>query len=100
MQANAAKRTPEQLARALAAANAELEALREQLGMAQDISEAQTSGSATASGAAGDSCAAQGARGAGRSRMSSARNWALVGALQLAGLVAYWRAAAELGCMA
>lgn len=100
MQANAAKRTPEQLARALAAAIAELEALREQLGMAQGISEAQTSGTATTSGAAGDSCAVQGAGGAGQSRMSSAHKWALVGALQLAGLLAYWRAAAEIGCTA
>lgn len=99
MQANAAKRTPEQLAKALAAAQAELEALRLQLDQAAGGSDGQVGTAATVC-TAGGSRGAQLAEGALRYRMSGARKWALVGALQLAGLMAYWRAAAELGCTA
>lgn len=100
VQANAVKRSPEQLAKALAAAQAELEALRGQLGDAQGSSGGQASTAPAVGGAPGCSCRLQAVGSAGLSRMSSVRKWAVVGMLQLAGLIAYWRAAAELGCMA
>lgn len=88
VQANVVRRTPEQLAKALAAAQAELEALRAQLGGAQG------GGSTCATAAAGG-----GGGAVARRRMSAGRRWALVGALQLAGLAAYFSAAELLvGC--
>ncbi|KAL4452306.1 hypothetical protein ABPG75_007968 [Micractinium tetrahymenae] len=101
VQANAARRTPEQLAKALAAAQAELEALKQQLGQAQDSTGGKASSKAAGSSAAASGCGMQAAAvGAWRGGMGSMRKWALVGALQLAGLVAYWQAAAGLGCAA
>ena len=54
-------------------------------------------GSGTAGGGTGGSCAAE-AAGGSRPGMGGARRWALVGALQLAGLAAYFAAADTLGC--
>ncbi|PSC72198.1 DNA polymerase I chloroplastic mitochondrial [Micractinium conductrix] len=88
--ANAVKRTPEQMAKALAAAQAEADALRVQLAALQV-------GGGAGSAAGGSSCAAAAAAGERRG-MPAGRKWALVGALQLAGLLAYWHAAEALGC--
>lgn len=82
---NAVKRTPEQLAKALAVAQAEVEALKERVGQLQG-------------GGGGGTCVSAAALDCGRARMSSGRRWALVGTLQLAGLAAYFAAAARLGC--
>lgn len=90
VQVNAVKRTPEQLGRALAAAQAEVDALKVQVGQLQG-------GNGTSGGASG-SCAAEAAAAGGRQGMGGARKWALVGALQLAGLAAYFAAADMLGC--
>jgi hypothetical protein len=100
VQANAVKRTPEQLGRALAAALAEVDALKKQAGQLQGGSSSPgggTGGSSTAGGGTGGSCAAE-AAGGSRQGMGGARKWALVGALQLAGLAAYFAAADLLGC--
>ena len=78
------------MAKALAAAQAEVEALKAQAGQLQGGGGATTS---TCSSAAGQAAAAGGRRG-----MSPGRKWALVGALQVAGLVAYCAAAEMLGC--
>jgi hypothetical protein len=100
VQANVAKRTPEQLGRALAAALAELDALKKQAGLLQGGSSSPDGGiggSGTAGGGTGGSCAAE-AAGGSRPGMGGARKWALVGALQLAGLAAYFASADMLGC--
>lgn len=88
--ANAVQRTPEQLAKALAAAQAELESLKAQLGAVQ------LQGGGSSAGCTGPATVAAGA--VGRRRMSGGRKWALVGALQLAGIAAYFSAAELLGC--
>ena len=93
VQANVVRRTPEQLAKALAAAQAELEALRAQLGGAQGGS----GGTCAAAAAVANSSSGGGGVVAQR-RMSAGRRWALVGALQLAGLAAYFSATELLGC--
>ena len=90
VQANAVKRTPEQLGRALATAQAEVDALKKQVGQLQG-------GGSTPDGGTAGSCAAEAAAGS-RQRMGGAGKWALVGALQLAGLAAYFAAADMLGC--
>lgn len=100
MQANAVKRTPEQLGKALAAAQAEVEALKQRLALPG--SGAGSSGD-TPSGTGGlqnsiDSSSGplQPGRALGLAR--GVHKWVLVGALQLAGLVAYFAAAELLGC--
>lgn len=92
VQANAAKRTPEQLGRALAAAQGEVEALRQRLGRLEGGGRGIGGGSA-AGGEVEAACTP-----AGRARRSGAGKWALVCALQLTGLLAYFAAAERLGC--
>lgn len=102
VQANAVRRTPEQLAKALAAAQAEVEALKAQVDRLQGGS--NTSGGSSGSGAAQSSCCGSGgasssmAGGRRKGGMSPGRKWALVGTLQLAGLAAYFAAVEVLGC--
>ena len=97
VQANAVRRTPEQLAKALAAAQAEVEALKAQV--------EQLQGGSASSGGAGSctnnsACCSGGGAGAGRKggSMSPSGKWLLVGTLQLAGLAAYFAASEVLGC--
>lgn len=82
MQANATKHAPEQLWKALKAAQAEVEELKKQLEQAQSAEASPKTSRAT-----------------GRKRMSPVQRWALVGALQLSGLVAYFVAADRLACL-
>lgn len=102
VQANAVRRTPEQLAKALAAAQAEVEALKAQVDRLQGGGKASSSSSS--GGAADSTCYSSGGAGgalAGGGRkggMSPGRKWALVGTLQLAGLAAYFTAVEVLGC--
>ncbi|PRW56939.1 kinesin [Chlorella sorokiniana] len=102
VQANAVRRTPEQLAKALAAAQAEVEALKAQVDRLQGGG--SNSGGSTGKVAADSSCCSSGGAGGGladkqrRGGMSPGRKWALVGSLQLAGLAAYFAAVEVLGC--
>ena len=102
VQANAVRRTPEQLAKALAAAQAEVETLKAQVDRLQGGSNASKGSSG--SGATESSCCGSGgasssmASGRRKGGMSPGRKWALVGTLQLAGLAAYFAAVEVLGC--
>ena len=102
VQANTVRRSPEQLAKALAAAQAEVEALKAQVDRLQGGS--NTGGGSNGGRAADSSCCSSGNTGSsmvgGRRQvgMSPGRKWALVGTLQLAGLAAYFAAVEVLGC--
>ena len=102
VQANAVRRTPEQLAKALAAAQAEEEALNAQVDRLPG--DGKASGGGASGRAADSSCCSSGgaggvmAGGARKGGMSPGRKWALVGTLQLAGLAAYFAAVEVLGC--
>jgi hypothetical protein len=73
----------------LAVAQAEVEALKKQLEQAQSVGHSPERVSQRACAARATSCR----------RMSPIWRWALVGALQLSGLVAYFLAADKLACM-
>ena len=104
--ANAVRRTPEQLARALAAALAEVEELRGRTrgGQQQEQSGGQQEGGIGASGApavalsAGGGQAAQGGKSGGGTGSRGKQRWLLVVAPQLAGLYLYFEAVQRLGC--
>jgi hypothetical protein len=87
VQVNAAKRTPEQLTLALAAAQEQVEALKSQLLQLQGGSQAAASTFVCSGSVPGE-----------RQRIGPVAKWALVCGLQCAGLLAYFAAADALGC--
>lgn len=91
------RRTPEQLAKALAAAQAEVEALKLQVAQLQGGG-GDAGNSSSRSAGKGSDCGGD-TGGGKRPRMPPGRKWALVGGLQLAGFVAYMVAAERMGCV-